>query len=125
MNIQYLKAILSGFLITAFLIFILLFFAPLLMGITISEAVAIKAIESYSAIVITAAGSIGTAMLCVAVLAAITACFWGFFRVLKTQQEAPQIYDITHSLPSPERRYLGSESVKGRHNPVLKTGVKQ
>ena len=63
MNIQYLKAVLSGFLITAFLVFILLFFAPLLMGITISETVALKAIESYSTLVLTVASSLGTVIL--------------------------------------------------------------
>ena len=119
-KLAYVRAVLLAFLVTAFLIFILLFFAPLLMGITISEAVAIKAIESYTAIVITTAGSLGTVMLCVLILLAIGVCFWGLFRFVKLQ-DTPQVFDAPKALTLQERRYLIGPIDKGRHKSVLKT----
>lgn len=118
-KLTYVRAVLLAFLATAFLIFILLFFAPLLMGITISEAVAIKAIESYTAIVITAVGSIGTVMLCAVILFAIGVCFWGLFRFIKWQ-DTPQV-EAPKVLTLQERRYLTYPTDKGRHQSVLKT----
>ena len=119
-KLTYVRAVLLAFLATAFLTFILLFFAPLLMGITISEAVAIKAIESYTAIVITAVGSFGTVMLCAVILLAVGICFWGLFRFVKLQ-DAPQVFDAPKALTLQERRYLIEPIDKGRHQPVLKT----
>ena len=81
MNLHYLKAILSGFLVTVFLAFILLFFAPLLLGIAISETVALKAIEHYSSLVLTIAGSLSTVVLCAAVLFAVGCLFLGVVSV--------------------------------------------
>ena len=90
------------------------------MGITISEAVALKAIESYSTLVLTVASSLGTVMLCVVILLAVGACFWGLFRFVKLQ-DAPQVSETPKTLTFQERRYLVAPIDKGRHQPVLKS----
>ena len=120
MTLQAIKAVLSGLLITAGLAFILLFFAPLLMGITISETVALKAIEHYSTLVLTVASSFGTVMLCLVILFAVGACIWGLFRIIKWQ-DTPQVLETPKALTFQERRYLNPPIDKGRHQPVLKS----
>jgi hypothetical protein len=125
MNIQFVRAFLFGFLMIAFLGFLLLFFAPLLMGITVSEQLAMTAISNYSTVALAAVSTLGNVMLCAVILLAVAGCFWGIYRYTH-QQDAPQVAPSADpALTHQDRKYLISPINKDRHTPVLTRGQNQ